>query len=189
MVKNVAKRFPLGDWSFLGPGEEENLMEGTITNLKDSLLQMSWQTISRTVDIQYSELPVRWIVDFRERKVNDVRFTSALNLRTQIFYLAQFFPQIRSVSTWQQRIGVMVNIIPEHGESRREGERSVLSKVGASLRWCRHLGRMFKQRETACSSWKMWRVVNWDTSISSFWICWTREQSLYRTYTSKPFTM
>ena len=35
-VKDFAKRFPLGHWSFLGPGEEENGMERTVTNLKDS---------------------------------------------------------------------------------------------------------------------------------------------------------
>ena len=64
-VKDFAKRFPLGHLSFLGLGEEENGMERKITNLKDSgiLLQMSWLPISKTADIQHSELPVRWIGD------------------------------------------------------------------------------------------------------------------------------
>ena len=109
-VKDFAKRFPLGHWSFLGQGDEENGMERTITNLKDSaiLLQMSRLPISKTVHIQYSELPVRWTGILEKRKVDDVRFTSVLNLRTQIFfYFALFTMHIISVSTEQSRVGVM----------------------------------------------------------------------------------
>ena len=61
MVRDYARKVPLGHPSFLGPGEEEeNDMERTITNMKDSgiLLQMSLLPISKTADIQSSELPV-----------------------------------------------------------------------------------------------------------------------------------
>ena len=105
------KKCPLGQWSFLclGDGEEEKGMERTITNLKDNeiLLHMSWLPISKTVNIHFWELPVRWIGDSWKRKVWNARFTSLRILRTQIFHFAQSTLQISSASTEQSRIGVM----------------------------------------------------------------------------------
>ena len=68
-VSDFAKRFPLGHWSFLCRGDEENVMESAIVTPKDKgiLLQMSWLPISKTADIQFSELPARWIGDSWKR--------------------------------------------------------------------------------------------------------------------------
>ena len=64
-VSDFGKRFPFGHRSFLCRGDEENVMERAIVTPKDKgiLLQMSWLPISKTADIQYSELPARWIGD------------------------------------------------------------------------------------------------------------------------------
>ena len=84
-------------------------MERKNSTLKDSEipLQMSCSPISKTADIQSAELPVCWIGDSCEGKVGDVRFTSVVIFRVQIFCLARSILQISFVSTEQSRIGVM----------------------------------------------------------------------------------
>ena len=64
MVRDYAKKFRLGHWSFLGLGEEE-IVWLTFCKLEGQCfpLLMSWSPISKTADIQSSELPVRWIGD------------------------------------------------------------------------------------------------------------------------------
>ena len=55
VVKDYAKKFPLGHWSVLGLGVQEKWYgtQNYITNLKDSgiLLQMSRSPISKTADL------------------------------------------------------------------------------------------------------------------------------------------
>ena len=57
--------------------KKKNDMERTITNLKDSgiRLPMSWVQISKTADIQYSELPARWNWIFEKKKKKGGRCT------------------------------------------------------------------------------------------------------------------
>ena len=64
-VRDYARKCPLGHWSFLAPGEEDNGTERTITNLNDSgiSLQISRLPISKKADIQSSGPLVRWIGD------------------------------------------------------------------------------------------------------------------------------
>ena len=99
MVKDFEKRFPLGHWSFLVPAEEEISVERTITTLKDSGIQRRLP-LSKKADMQCSQLSSVLGRDSCKRKVDDVRFTSALNLRTQSLWFAQFTLQM-------SRIGVM----------------------------------------------------------------------------------
>ena len=66
MLGDYEKKIPMGTLDF-SPVlvKKQNGMAHKITNLKDRgiLLQMSWSPISKTADIQASELPVRWIGD------------------------------------------------------------------------------------------------------------------------------
>ena len=135
-------------------------MERTITNLKDNgiLLQMSWLPISKTADIQYSELPVRWIGDSWRRQVDDVRFTSARNVRTRnFFFFARFTLQTSSVvADWCDELTQQIL-----GQSFLSMESSVAKLNEQS---CRKLelqvvhtlvqtpARMFKQRGIGCVS-------------------------------------
>ena len=57
-VKNYAKRFSRGHWSFLGPGEN-NGTERTTTNLgENGIPSQRWWDISKKLDAQYSRASV-----------------------------------------------------------------------------------------------------------------------------------
>ena len=106
-VRDYAKKFRWDIGLFSVLAKKKMVRNTKLQNLKDSgiLLQMSWSPISKTADIQSSELPVRLIDVFF--KVGHVRFTSVVTLGTQRFYFARSTLQTSSVSTEQSRIGVM----------------------------------------------------------------------------------
>ena len=171
--------------------KKTNGMERTTTNLKESgiLLPMSWSTISKTAGIWSLELSVRWIGDSSKAKVDDVQFTSSRNLRMQSSYFAQFIQQISfsKAAQYLRSSGELVwrtdpadtwSIAPQNGELRREGERSVISKVGTA-----RSGQVGDTKyecsssgwPTAYSSSKIWRIVKWDENNSSLRICGIHE--------------
>ena len=107
--EGFCKKISVGTWSLLGPGEEEK-WHGTHYYKPEG----QWNTTAGVMvaDFKDSGHPVfraSSALDrrFLKKKMDDARFTSVLNLRTQSFYFAQFILQVSSAFTEQSRIGVM----------------------------------------------------------------------------------
>ena len=118
-VKNYAKTREKEKWS--------NFMKSGILPPESSL------SISMTMDISFPS------IQSNARKVEDVRFTSTRILRSQSFYFAHFIQQISSENlissselVWRVGSVDSWSNTHDHGEIRREGQRSVISKVGTS---------------------------------------------------------
>ena len=132
-----AKRFQLGHWSFLGPGEKK--MVCTIASLNGTGIQtqMSWYPISKTSNIQFSEQQVRWRVrifwqkkwemyDSRQWWLIECR---AFVLHSQLCKPSQYLRSSRGLVWW---IGSADSwsVFLKHGEIHIESEWAVIPKPG-----------------------------------------------------------
>ena len=104
-VKNYAKRFLPGHWTFLGPGSEEmvwRLSRSTRTVGPHS--QQNGTAILKKLVILSSQAPVLWVVGSWSRKEVKVPFTSKEILWTRNSCFKEFIPWIRSVSLRPSRM-------------------------------------------------------------------------------------
>ena len=157
----------------------------THTNLEDSGMKSltSWWKNLKKADIRYSEVPVRQIEEFWRGKVEYVRLTSLQNLPIHNSF-SKSGQYLRSSSELVWRIGSndSWSNTHDHGKIGREGDRSVISKVGTARSGL--LTTDTKEewsssgRPLAYSSTEIWRMVERNQKHKSLWICGIHEKSL-----------
>ena len=107
-IKNYAKRFSRGHWSFRGPSDEENWYG----NLNYYALEGKWDAIATKTVGHFKETghPVFKGISALSRGIlkrkTEIPYTSMRMLRTQNSFFAHFTQQISSVSTKQYQAGV-----------------------------------------------------------------------------------
>ena len=173
-VKIFAKRFPLGHWSFFGPGEEGNwygthnckpagqwiltTADVVVENYKDSGHSAFWATGPLGRSFLSKEGGRSTIHISAEPSNADLLFRTHHSANHLSIYGTQLI--LCHSQAWRN---------PSQLERCWFVQSWSLKKW---IRWYRHWGRVFKKRETDCKC---------DESFSSLWISWIHEESLFRT--------